>query len=71
MRVSSLTVNDFKPDMRVRYVPSHADGDLLHKDVENGVVKSVNDKYVFVNYIHSGVLQQTAQATDPQDLIIG
>lgn len=69
--ISDLTVNDFSPGIKVRYVPRHAHGDLTHKDVENGIVKSTNDKYVFVNYIRNGILQETAQATDPRDLLIG
>lgn len=63
------TIGDFAPGDRVRYVPSHAMGDTSHPDCENGVVSSKNDKYVFVRYYYRGGLKESAQATDPQDLI--
>lgn len=46
----------FQVGDRVRYVPKHANGDLSHKDCENGIISSFNDWYVFVLYegdIHS------------------
>ena len=66
-----MTVKDFVPGERVRYVPNHAHGDLGHKDVENGIVSSTNDFYVFVKYVRHGVLQETAAATKPEDLVKG
>lgn len=59
------TIADFKPDDRVRYIPNHAFLDRHHKDCEDGVVSSTNDYFVFVRYGTS----QTAQATDPENLI--
>lgn len=35
---------------RVRYVPDHANGDILHQDCETGVIKSANEYYVFVAF---------------------
>lgn len=58
----------FKPGDRVRYVPTHVHGDITHEDCLSGVVKSVNDTYVFVNYVRHGILQQTAQGTRPEVL---
>ena len=60
------TTADFKPGQSVRYIPTHALGDASHKDCENGIVTSVNDKVVFVRYSFEGC---TSQATDPNDLI--
>jgi hypothetical protein len=67
------TVNDFQPGDRVTYVPTHAIEEFSkqrkHKDIEHGVVKSKNEKFVFVNYVRHEILQHTAEATDPKDLI--
>jgi hypothetical protein len=35
---------------------------------EKGIVKRANDTFVFVNYFVNNVLQETAQATRPEDL---
>lgn len=45
-----MTALDFKEHAPVIYVPNHARGDVNHPDVERGVVTSVNDTYVFVNF---------------------
>jgi hypothetical protein len=67
------TVNDFTPGDKVLYVPMHAINQYIefgtHYDTEFGIVKSINEKYVFVNYTRNGIVQETAQATDPKDLI--
>ena len=64
---------DFKRDDAVLYVPTHAEGDLKHKDVERGVVSSTNGKFVFVKYYPQlerlGWHGTTSQATDPADLV--
>lgn len=71
-----MKVSDFKKGMKVRYVPTHANGDIKHQDCENGVVSSVNDRVVFVKYnnlmciMTTGDEPYTAQATDPSDLVI-
>ena len=67
-------LSDFKEDDKVRYIPKHLIQEYFeseHQDWfgDHGVVTSVNEKYVFVRYIRDGVLQHTAQATDPRDLI--
>lgn len=72
--INSVNVaTDFKPGDSVRYVPTHAIADYLenksHPDTEDGVVSLVNAYNVFVKYCRHGVLQQTAQSTDPRDLI--
>lgn len=72
---SSMNLEDFKKGMRVRYVPSHANGDSKHPDCENGVVSSTNTRFVFVKYDNAmGVMvtgdePYTSQATEPEDLI--
>lgn len=67
------TINDFQPWDRVIYVPTHAVEEYSvhgnHPDIEHGVVKSKNENFVFVNYVRHGVLQYTAEATNPKDLI--
>lgn len=59
---------------RVAYVPTHADGDLNHPDVERGAVSSTNHKYVFVKFdkhvAKFGWDGATSQACDPSDLVI-
>ena len=64
---------------RVKYIPTHAKGDTNHSDCEDGVVKSKNDKYVFVLYwnkstynrgrLIEGYWDTQAKATDPNDLV--
>lgn len=63
-------LSSFKKEMQVRYIPNHAYGDINHSDCENGIVKNVGTKFVFVNFIRNGILQETAQAVDPNNLII-
>ena len=43
-------ITDFATGDVVAYIPTHANGNLEHKDVECGVVSSRNDKFVFVKY---------------------
>jgi hypothetical protein len=45
-----MQLSDFKPGMRVLYIPGHAHGDWEHPDCEDGVVTSVNDFFVFVQF---------------------
>lgn len=60
---------------KVRYIPSHANGDSHHPDCQNGVVSSTNDKVVFVKYdnamcyMTTGDEPYTAQGTRPEDLV--
>lgn len=67
--------SEFKKGDRVRYIPTHASNDSSHKDCEDGVVSSINDKFVFVKYdnnmciMTTGDEPYTAAATDPNDLI--
>jgi hypothetical protein len=61
-------MKDPQTEESVIYVPKHAKGNLNHPDCERGVVSSFNEKFIFVKYIRNGVLQHTAQATNPSDL---
>lgn len=68
-----MKLEDVTNGMLVAYVPMHANGNLMHPDVEDGVVSSKNDRFVFVKY-HKQVSNlgwegATAQATRPEDLI--
>ena len=71
-----MKLEDFKHGMRVRYIPTHADGDENHKDCEDGIVSSVNDYCVFVKYDNAsckmvtGDEPYTAQSTQAKDLIL-
>ena len=56
----------------VRYLPTHAQGDLFHPDAELGIVSSKNDKVVFVKF-HKELLRRgwefcTSRAVNPEDL---
>lgn len=69
--MQTLTVKDFKPGMKVLYVPAHAKGNVRHPDCEWGIVSSVNDTFVFVRYArNSGGYRQQGIATRPEDLLI-
>jgi hypothetical protein len=37
---------------------------------EEGIVSSKNERFVFVKYWYKGELQETAKATNPQDLVL-
>lgn len=56
----------FEAGMQVVYVPRHANNDANHPDCEVGVVFSVTDRFVFVQY---GVNQQY-KATLAEDLVV-
>jgi hypothetical protein len=43
-------MEEFNVGDAVFYIPVHAKGDLLHCDVEKGVVTSQNREYVFVKF---------------------
>ena len=70
-----MPTDNFIKGNRVRYIPYHAMGNSDHKDCEDGVVSSTNDKFVFVKYDNAvmdmvtGDEPYTAQATYPEDLI--
>ena len=64
-----MTIKDFNSGDSVRYIPKHAKGNINHPECENGIVTSTNEKYVFVRYIRNNVLQSTAAATLPEQLI--
>lgn len=71
-----MKTSDFQKGMKVRYVPNHANGDASHKDCEDGVVSSTNDRFVFVKYDNAvcimltGDEPYTSQATNADDLIL-
>jgi hypothetical protein len=58
---------------RVAYVPTHAHGNLQHKDVEVGTVSSKNARFVFVKcdkqLLKFGWDGTTSQSCDPADLV--
>jgi len=68
-------MTNFNKGDLVRYIPAHAHNDINHKDCEDGVVSSINDKFVFVKYDNSICTMitddepYTAQATNPNNLI--
>lgn len=70
-----MNLADLAPRMRVAYVPTHANGDLNHKDVERGSVSSTNDKYAFVKFDKQlakfGWDGTTSQSCRPEDLVRG
>jgi hypothetical protein len=68
-----LDSQEFTPGDRVAYVPTHADGDMEHTDVELGTVSSLgNGNIVFVRFDKQvqvlGWDGTTSQACDKRDL---
>ena len=61
-------VRGLRVGMPVRYVPRHAEGNVNHRDCENGVVSEIKGKVVFVRYSVDGKLQETGKAT-PVELL--
>ena len=45
-----MKLEEIQPQMRVIYVPGHAEGDIRHPDAEHGTVSSVNSMYAFVKF---------------------
>ena len=70
-----MKTSDFKKGDLVTYIPTHAEGNKDHKDCENGVVRSVNQLFVFIVYdnadmkMKTGNEPYTAAGTQPGDLI--
>lgn len=69
-----MKLEDAKEQGTVAYVPTHANGDIKHADVEYGHVSSKNSKFVFVKFDKSvnklGWSETTAQACSPDDLVL-
>lgn len=69
-----MNTKQFSPRARVAYIPSHANGDVSHADVEHGFVSSLsqNGKTVFVKFDRQlekfGWDGTTSQGCDPSDL---
>jgi hypothetical protein len=65
----NLTIGD-----SVIYVPRHLHienmnkFDFKHPKCEYGIVSSVNERFIFVRYVINRIPQNTAKATDPEDL---
>lgn len=66
----------FRKGERVRYVPTHARGDIKHKDCEDGVVSSIGRTgTVFVKYdcllgtAITGDEPWAAKGTRPEELV--
>ena len=68
-----MNIKDFQPKMKVIYVPPHAHNDRTHKDCEEGMVSSVNDRFVFVKFQEAikrwGWDEVTSQACKPENLL--
>ena len=66
----------FETGARVAYVPTHANGDVKHPDVEFGVVSSVSENFttVFVKFDKQverlGAEEATAKGCYPEDLVL-
>ena len=59
-----ISIDHWQPGMRAVYVPRHANGNLQHPDVEQGIVTSVNNQWVFVRFGGDA----TPKACDARDL---
>lgn len=66
-----MNIEDAKPGMKVRYIPGHAGKNIYHPSCEDGIINSVGEINIFVNYYtKSGILNTSTQSTSPEDLII-
>ena len=63
--IQNIELTEEHVGSKVTYVPSHADGDASHSDVEGGTIKSWNEGGVFVDYI------KNVCRTDFKDLVWG
>ena len=63
--------NQFNPGDKVRYVPTHAEGDVYHRDCEPGVVTTVReDSNGLVVFVWYGSRSHTSARTSVTDLVI-
>lgn len=73
----TMTLTDFKPQMRVAYIPWHIGRpthfEKGHPDIEHGAVSYVGTHSVSVKFdkqvLKLGWLGTTAQSCDPGDLV--
>lgn len=69
--MTKLTLSEIKPQMRVAYMPTHAEWD--RSAIEYGTVSSKNDRYVFVKFDKQlakfGWDGTTSQSCHPDDLV--
>ena len=56
-------LSDFLVGEYVTYFPAHAKHNPMHPDVENGIVSSKNEEYIFVRYYRFGNLMVTGENT--------
>ncbi len=63
-KFTPVTIENFEVGKIVRYVPGHANGDLSHKDCEDGVTTSKNESSIFVAF----GLGQQGIACKPENL---
>lgn len=59
-------IDSFNEHDTVKYVPAHANQNINHCDVEDGIVTSKNDTYVFVKFVG----QSNSKACSPNNLYI-
>lgn len=52
---------------KVTYIPTHVDGNIRHKDCDQGVIIRTSESFVYVLYCKG----RTIQATKPEDLVWG
>jgi hypothetical protein len=67
LKIEDENVHNGSVGRAVRYVPMHAEGDRTHKDCEDGIITTYNNKFVFVRY--GTTLATHGQATHPEDLV--
>ena len=65
---SSNTVSSFKQMDTVVYVPRHKQSERTLEDCEPGRVTSINDTYVFVQFMDNEGYKPNSQACYPCDL---
>ena len=67
-------MSDFKSGEQIAYIPSHADRDINHPDVEFGFVTSVREDTVFCRYwskYSAGELRTKANSEGaPEEMVV-
>lgn len=67
MKIEGIEVTDQNYLDPVTYVPSHANNNIHHPDVDRGVIISVKEGSIMVLYCKS----RTVQSTLPENLVWG
>lgn len=63
-----MTTYHYQIGDKVYYVPDHANGDIKHKDVEQGTITNIDANYIWVKFPHQLNLDH-GSACHPRNIV--